>query len=339
MNDCPFCGGDCELSNEHISRNDKTLSTRINCKELNIHCIVSGKGSICEYSDVQYKRYNAIVAFLLKNKAYQSAGEYKYEFYYDDSSESNVTSKVGNYINVFHLLLDYPQNNFERIEKTLLNLSILYPKVGATIHSENKTLFRVLYCESFIKNSSSEIIDTLLLLKEVGYLRQGDTSTSFKISADGWKRLSEISQKDSNQGFIAIDFSMMDIAVIIQNAVHICGYQDKIMNQHEHNKQIMPELLFQIRQSKFLIADLSNNNAGVYYEAGYAEGLGKEVIVCCKKKPEIDIHFDLKQKNTIFYTNEKNNLLFQLVRRIEATIGLKAQLPNGFFDDIEPPQA
>ncbi len=96
----------------------------------------------------------------------------------------------------------------------------------------------------------------------------------------------------------------------------------------------MPGLLYLIRNRKFSIADLSTNNSGVYFEAGYAEEFGKEVIVCCfKEDAEPAIHFDLKQKNTIFYT--KNDLLFKLIKRIEVTIGLKAQMTYEFFDEEE----
>lgn len=34
----------------------------------------------------------------------------------------------------------------------------------------------------------------------------------------------------------------------------------------------------QIRNSAFVIADLTHDNLGAYWEAGYAEGLGKPVV-------------------------------------------------------------
>ena len=39
----------------------------------------------------------------------------------------------------------------------------------------------------------------------------------------------------------------------------------------------------EIRNSKFLIADLTHSNNGAYLGAGFAEGLGKIVIYTCKK--------------------------------------------------------
>ncbi len=63
---------------------------------------------------------------------------------------------------------------------------------------------------------------------------------------------------------------------------------------------------------------------GAYYEAGYAEALGKEVIICCRedifngdKKP----HFDIAQKSSIVWKDEED-LENRLYKRIEATVGL-----------------
>ena len=40
----------------------------------------------------------------------------------------------------------------------------------------------------------------------------------------------------------------------------------------------------QIRDAAFVIVDLTHDNPGAYWEAGYAEGLGKPVIYICEKE-------------------------------------------------------
>ena len=45
----------------------------------------------------------------------------------------------------------------------------------------------------------------------------------------------------------------------------------------------MPEIFYEIKQSKFVVVDVTKQNNGAYYEAGHDKALGKEVIVCCKK--------------------------------------------------------
>lgn len=83
--------------------------------------------------------------------------------------------------------------------------------------------------------------------------------------------------------------------------------------------------LFEISRSKFVVVDITYPNFGAYYEAGYAQALGKEVIVCChasrfgsddkNQRP----HFDIAQKSMIVWNNEAE-LINRLKRRIEATV-------------------
>ena len=62
----------------------------------------------------------------------------------------------------------------------------------------------------------------------------------------------------------------------------------------------------QIRDSAFVIADLSDDNLGAYWEAGYAEGLGKPVVYICEKSKfdEDGTHFDTNHCTTLFWSND-----------------------------------
>ena len=42
-------------------------------------------------------------------------------------------------------------------------------------------------------------------------------------------------------------------------------------------------LRVEIQSARFLIADLTHENRGAFWEAGYAEGLGKPVIYTCEE--------------------------------------------------------
>ena len=83
------------------------------------------------------------------------------------------------------------------------------------------------------------------------------------------------------------------------------------------NDFITPELLKYIKDSKFVVADLTHQNNGAYFEEGYAMGLGKPVIQLCKK--DVQLHFDIAQKNTIMWETEEN-IPQKLCNRIKATI-------------------
>ena len=62
-------------------------------------------------------------------------------------------------------------------------------------------------------------------------------------------------------------------------------------------------LRVEIRRSRFLIADLTDRNAGAYWEAGFAEGLGKPVIYTCEKSvfEEEKTHFDTNHMHTVLW--------------------------------------
>lgn len=111
----------------------------------------------------------------------------------------------------------------------------------------------------------------------------------------------------------------------IINAVEDTGHIPIIIDMKEHNNQIVPEILYEIRQSKFVIADFTGHRGGVYFEAGYAQGYGKEVIATCKKNHFEETHFDLKQKNTIVWEDEEE-LKDDLIKRIRATVGIEESI-------------
>jgi hypothetical protein len=62
-------------------------------------------------------------------------------------------------------------------------------------------------------------------------------------------------------------------------------------------------LRVEIQNSDFVIADLTHDNLGAYWEAGYAEGLGKPVIYTCERKKfdEKKTHFDTNHHLTIIW--------------------------------------
>jgi hypothetical protein len=55
------------------------------------------------------------------------------------------------------------------------------------------------------------------------------------------------------------------------------------------------------RAAKFLVADLTDDNRGAYWEAGFAEGLGKRVYYTCEgtKFDKVKTHFDTEHLLTI----------------------------------------
>ena len=103
----------------------------------------------------------------------------------------------------------------------------------------------------------------------------------------------------------------------IRDGIKKAGYNAVFIDEVQHNDFITPELLKHIRDSKFVVVDLTHRNNGAYFEEGYAMGFGKPVIQLCKQDTEL--HFDIAQKNTIIWRDE-NDIPEKLCNRILATI-------------------
>jgi hypothetical protein len=60
---------------------------------------------------------------------------------------------------------------------------------------------------------------------------------------------------------------------------------------------------------------------GVYFEAGFAQGLGIPVIWTCRSDQISHVHFDTRQFNHILWTTPED-LKVRLFNRIGAVVGL-----------------
>ena len=87
------------------------------------------------------------------------------------------------------------------------------------------------------------------------------------------------------------------------------------------NEKICDEIIAEIKRTKFLIADFSGLRSGVFFEAGFAKGLGREVIFTIREADieKLKEHFDTRQYNYIVYDSPED-LHKKLYNRICATI-------------------
>ncbi len=85
----------------------------------------------------------------------------------------------------------------------------------------------------------------------------------------------------------------------------------------------------EIRRCRFVIADLSDDNQNAYWEAGFAEGLGKPVIYICKA---IDKNAG-SPKKTKFDTDHRHTVWWDLSSLDETAKNLKAVIRNTLLGD------
>lgn len=182
------------------------------------------------------------------------------------------------------------------------------------IYNEGYLINQVLFIMSYLRDNNFILHD----------FQNTALPCGLKLLTSGWARV-EIAEQDNSEKknvFVAMSFDkkMNQVRETIKNVIISNGYNPRIMDELEHNHQIVPEMLYEIRQAKFVIAELTNHNNGAYFEAGYALGLGKDIIQVCRKNTfREDGHFDVKQVNTILWENQ-DDLYKRLDARIKATI-------------------
>jgi hypothetical protein len=256
----------------------------------------------------------------------------KYTFFVPDASK--FQDSQANYVGVNILDNLYPSNFAQRIDSTMLNLSKICNGIGGEIEflntkvGLNKIMALVCFVEKEnVEEYNAEIVSIFRLLTDMAYvIPLNDINSSmpkYRITANGWMKIQEMQSKNKvlPQAFIAMCFDekMKDARDSIIRAIEDCEYLHVIIDEKEHNNQIVPEIFYEIKRSAFVVVDLSEHRNGVYYEAGYAQALDKEVILSCKEDDFNNRHFDVAQKNTIVWKDE-NDLYNRLVKRIRAQI-------------------
>ena len=101
----------------------------------------------------------------------------------------------------------------------------------------------------------------------------------------------------------------------ISGAVSRSGNEVYFLDLDAHNENIFNKMMAEIVGCKFLIADFTSQNTGVYYEAGYAKALGKTVIFTCKSSDFERVHFDIKQTQFVVW-NDASDLEQKLYDQI-----------------------
>lgn len=151
--------------------------------------------------------------------------------------------------------------------------------------------------------------------------------TDIQITPKGYEYLESLkhNHQDSQIGFCAMWFSETVLPIwskAIQPAIIDAGFDAKRIDGHQHNNRIDDEIIAMLRRSKFVVADFTGQRGGVYFEAGFALGLGLQVIWTCKKSELKDVHFDNRQYNFLIWEEDRlAEFKTALQNRIEATIG------------------
>lgn len=254
---------------------------------------------------------------------------------------SNVTAE---YVEVFNITPEmvenwYPHSFAEKVDLILQKLDDISEYDGAHIQIKDNAE-ELFFCEKakVSEDMNKENANTIQkeymndFLEKNGYVKNFGDFT-YQLLPKALERIYELRKNYSNNKNVFVSMAFNDgtkqTREAIRTAIVSSGYSPEFIDEIIHNRQIVPEMFRLIRECKFLILDISDPNYGAYYEAGYALGLGKEVIICCSnevfskdfgteakyRKP----HFDIAQKQLLIW-DDYDDLIKKLTEWIKAIV-------------------
>jgi len=128
------------------------------------------------------------------------------------------------------------------------------------------------------------------------------------LTLSGWESYEKerTGRTSGKYGFLALQFGDTELEIFVRDVLKPCvkegiGYELVDMRDVARAGIIDNIMRERIRDAAFVIVDLTHDNSGAYWEAGYAEGLGKPVIYVCEKN-KFDsraTHFDTNHCTTV----------------------------------------
>jgi len=211
-----------------------------------------------------------------------------------------------------------PSDPLEAIDWLLEHLLLKMGKADNYVRFNLANDYPVLFAED-----TNEFVYYLQKAHELGYTEQA--GHDYRLDIKGWERLDELRKEErkSDQAFVAMWFKPDHpyLGRAYENgfepALKATEHKPKKMDWVEHDEKICDMIIAEIRKSGLLVADVTGQRHNVYFEAGFAMGLGIHVIWTCHKADIENLPFDTRQYNHIVWSDSKD-LKERLIKRIEA---------------------
>jgi hypothetical protein len=158
-----------------------------------------------------------------------------------------------------------------------------------------------------------------------------------QLTLDGWQAYAEVKrgQQQSRRAFMAMPYGCESVdamfSACFKPAVAETGFELFRLDDAAPAGPIDDRLRVEIRRSRFLIADLTGDNNGAYWEAGFAEGLGKPVIYTCEAGyfKTHGTHFDTNHHLTVRWREEEPGSAAETLKAtIRATLPAEAVMQD-----------
>lgn len=165
----------------------------------------------------------------------------------------------------------------------------------------------------------------------------GQRESVVSLTFAGWDRLRELQTQavESRTAFMALQFGDTDLDNMInaafKPAAMRAGFELRLLTDGQPAGLIDDQIRVALRRARFVVADLTHHNRGAYWEAGFAEGLGRPVIYTCRRETwdAGGVHFDTSHLNTVIWeVGGEQDAANRLAATIRATLPEEARLTD-----------
>ena len=209
----------------------------------------------------------------------------------------------------------------ERANRLLLESLRMQKKLGDSFDITEPRFIRATYSQD---RSEVEFLSGVLM-EERWVTKISNASNLYRVRHRGYIAADKLTRRGttSDTGFVAMwfDEGLEDVYDKgFQIGILKAGYEPIRADRVEHTNRIDDKIISLIKLAAFVVADFTGHRGGVYFEAGFALGLDIPVIWTCSQDHMKDLHFDIRQYNTIDWQTP-GDLAQRLQYRIEATVG------------------
>src|SRR6266852_7240076 len=157
---------------------------------------------------------------------------------------------------------------------------------------------------------------------------------NLKLTMVGWEAFERLRKAavESRTAFMAMKFGDATLDNVVETcfrpAVARAGFVLRVLTDQQPAGLIDDQLRAALLSGRFVIADLTHGSHGAYWEAGFAEGLGRPVIYTCEKNAwaEKATHFDTNHLLTIIWSaSDLEKAGKQMIATIRATLRAEAK--------------
>jgi hypothetical protein len=178
------------------------------------------------------------------------------------------------------------------------------------------------------------LCETLASAALINILSKGAERYICQITARGWQRVEELKRAhiSSRYAFFARRFDNPRLDIVFEKCLvpSVRATEFELRTVTQKGGLIDAIMEDEIRRCRFLIADLSDKNAGAYWEAGFAEGLGKPVIYICEATDG-----DGNPRETHFDTSHRHTVKWDVTQMEKTARELKAVIRNTLLGDAK----